>query len=425
MQHCGRLVQPDAHAGAQQLLVVAALGVVNDGLVADLRGEQLHVEAALRRRGDRVEHRPVGHEVGARDDDLLGRGVHEGVEQPEVVLALEARAARHDLRVDRALLHRAGHIVLAQNQLVGLAVPVGREQRVDTGDDRSLEAHHEVFPVQAPTDVALLVVARVDEVLRSREADLSVDDEQLAVVAQVGALPLSAQRAHGQHVVPLRAHLREPPGRLAVADRANGCDVVEQHAHVDSALHGRLERVEEGGGRVVERQDVELHVHRLSGFTDGIRHRLERLLVVGQQLGVVAADQRHRAEVAVEFDDRLEPVGPWWFALDVLHALGAFEDVLVDLLLLAAATPGQLRVADEQEQQDAHVGDKEDREQPGQGRLRPPVARNVDDREHADDEVRQHQQGRQRQVEVEHYGVGIVHGRSLLTPLMITCAQQL
>ena len=112
VQHCGFLVEPDAHASAQQLLVVAALGVIDHELVADFRGEELHVQPALRGSRDRVEHRPVGHEVRARDDDLFGGGVEQRVEQPQVVLALESWSARHDLGVDRALFYRSRNLPL-------------------------------------------------------------------------------------------------------------------------------------------------------------------------------------------------------------------------------------------------------------------------------------------------------------------------
>ena len=63
---------------------------------------------------------------------------------------------------------------------------------------------HVVLPLQAAPDVLRLLVARVDHVLRAGERDLAVDDEQLAVVAQVGALELALERLHRQHQVPLR-----------------------------------------------------------------------------------------------------------------------------------------------------------------------------------------------------------------------------
>ena len=66
--------------------------MVDEGLIALLRDEQLDMDAALARRGDREQQRLVRNEVGADDDDLALGGVEQSGEQLEVVLELEARA---------------------------------------------------------------------------------------------------------------------------------------------------------------------------------------------------------------------------------------------------------------------------------------------------------------------------------------------
>ncbi len=70
-----RLVEVDLHSRPQQLLVVGALRVVDEELVANLRGDQRHIDAALRRRGDRRHQRVIRHKVGIGDGELMVGGV--------------------------------------------------------------------------------------------------------------------------------------------------------------------------------------------------------------------------------------------------------------------------------------------------------------------------------------------------------------
>ena len=189
----------------------------HERLIADLRDEELHVEPALRGRRDRVQHRLVRHEVRRADLNLLLRRVQQRVEEPQVVLALERRPARHYLRVQNA--GRVGlhdRRSLAQEQLIRLAVPVRREQCVDTGDDRPLEPHHELLPLQAARPVGAAVVGALDEVLRPRESHVTIDDEELAVVAQIRPLILAPPWAHREHPVPQGADRVEPTQHPAV-----------------------------------------------------------------------------------------------------------------------------------------------------------------------------------------------------------------
>jgi hypothetical protein len=58
--------------------------------------------------------------------------------------------------------------------------------------------------------VAGLVVAGLDEVLRPHEGRLAVDDEELAVVAQVRPLELPLERPDREHRSPVDSRGREP-----------------------------------------------------------------------------------------------------------------------------------------------------------------------------------------------------------------------
>jgi hypothetical protein len=161
--------------------------------------------------------------------------------------------------------------------------------------------------------------------------------------------------------------------------------VVEQHAHRHSALHCRLEGVEERSRGVVERQNVELDVHPLRGTVDRLGHRLERGFVVVHQCGAVAAGEGHRAEMAIEGDDGVKR---GMFVGFIFRALGRLANEGVDLGLLSTAALGETPAPQKEEQRHTDVrGQQKDDEQPGRRCLRPSVTRNVDEAQQADDEV--------------------------------------
>ena len=259
------------------------------------------------------------------------------------------------------------------------------------GDHRPLEPRHVVLPVQPATAVTALLVRRFDDVLRAGERHCAVDDEQLAVVAQVGALDEEPPRLERQHEVPLHSHRLEPADGAAIPGIREVAKVVEQHPHPHAALVRGLQRIEERGRRVVERQDVELGMDGSLGQPDLGDHRLERDLVVGPHHRLVAADERHRTELAVQLDDGLQPGRPGRVATHPVEALGRLQDVVVHLALPPSPVAGQPRPAEHQEQDDADVGLEEDQQQPGQRRLRPPVSRHEDEREHPDRDVENEQ----------------------------------
>ena len=113
----------------------------DQGLVADLGDEQVDGDASLHGGGDGVEHRLVRHEVRARDDDALLGVVEQGEEETQVVLAGEARTARHDLALEQArVVDGLEGLDLLLEQFVGLDEPVGDEDEVQRVDDGAVDA---------------------------------------------------------------------------------------------------------------------------------------------------------------------------------------------------------------------------------------------------------------------------------------------
>ncbi|MBG9885276.1 hypothetical protein ABE10_01470, partial [Bacillus toyonensis] len=373
-------VHPDPDAGPQQRLVVAPLGVVDHRLVALFGDEQLHLDPAIARGGHGQQQRLVRNEVRAHDHDLPLRGVEQPEKETEVVLDLEPGARWHDLAVQVAGPSLGPQEVGLGQHLIGLAVPVREEHRVDARDDGAVEADHQVDPVQAALDVLAEVVARVGDVLRADVGDLVVDDEELAVVAEVGPLGVSAERTDGEHEMPVRPHRLQPSDGPAVVRLPAIGPVVQQHPHRDASGGDLFQRAEEIVGRGVGLEDVELDVDVVLRLPDLIGHRVERFLVPRDQVGAVVSGKRQSSQALVHADQRLEPfrgVGAQSPELEVRARVG---DVLVDPLLLAPPSSGQTRVADEQEQEDADDRDEVDRQEPGHRRGGSPIARDDDDR---------------------------------------------
>ena len=106
-----------------------------------------------------------------------------------------------------------------------------------------VEPGHELLPLQPALDVLLRVVAAVDEVLRPDEADPAVDDDELAVVAQVGPLVLALERLHRQHPAPLHADAVElGEGLLACRETRSDAMWSASSRTDDAALHRPLHR---------------------------------------------------------------------------------------------------------------------------------------------------------------------------------------
>ena len=207
------------------------------------------------------------------------------------------------------------------------------------------------------------------------------------MVAKVGALILALERLHRQHQVPLRAHRVEALERLLVERLAPVGPVIQQHAYRDTPRRDLLEGAEQVVGRCIGLQDVELDVHVPVGLAHRIGHRVQALLIVGDQVRRVVAGERHRTEIAIERHHRGEPIGRMRSQCSEVERRARVVDVGVDLVLHAAALARKTRIADQQEKEDADERDEVDRQQPRHRGGRSAIARHDDDRRDADGEV--------------------------------------
>ena len=78
--------------------------------------------------------------------------------------------------------------------LAGLEEPVHSEDGLGLQDDLSGDLHRQVLPAASGPHIAPGPVGGVDDVVTADEASLTVDNQDLAVVAQVRAAPAALER---------------------------------------------------------------------------------------------------------------------------------------------------------------------------------------------------------------------------------------
>ena len=369
--------------------------MVHHELVPALRGVQPHPDTALGRGGDRQHQRLVGHEIGADQIQLTLGQIDQADEHPQVRFGAEARARGHQLhRGHRAVLVRGGGLVVAvADELLGLLEPVEREHLGELGDDRPGHLDVEIQPVQVPAAILRLQIGRVDHVHRPHERHLVVDDQQLAVIAQIGPAPLAAQRVQRHHRVPLDAGGGQPGLQLLVLRVALAAELVEQHPD-RHPTGGRIgECGAEAVGHRIPGHDVELRVHGVLGGLDGRGHLVEGD-VGGQHPAAVAGDHRERGELPVAAGDRGHPrrCGETGRVVRVRFEPAGERPGGVRLDL--APFPAQIGTADQQVQRQPDDRYQQDDQQPGRGRGGGAVLRHGADRDDLDPVVDDHHHDR-------------------------------
>ena len=275
--------------------------------------------------------------------------------------------------------------------LTGLGEPVRREHHVELTYDGPGDPRHQLDPLAAGLVVLRFVVAGFGQVLGAHETDPAVDDQDLAVVAQVGAAHLSLERRDGQHRGPADLGGPQPLGELLVARDATRPEVVEQEAHVDATLARPHHRLEEARRGVVPGRDVELHVDEVLRGVDLSGHRVDGALVVGHQLDGVAVRQREGPEPLVEPGEVVDSLRVSdRHRRGTLFALHHREDPGIDFLLPGPALATDAGAAEEQERDDAEIGHGQDEDEPGHRRGGLAVGRQHAEGEDADPDVEEH-----------------------------------
>ncbi len=176
-------VAKDAHAGLQHDVVVGLLRELHQRLVRLLVDDQLDRHAAPCGAAHRRQKGLARNDVGRGQHDPRPRAVHQRDHHRLRRAFVVARSAGDDLREPgrrpRALGGRQA--VGLRRQVAGLEITVAQQHRVQVAHDGAGRAH-EHFLVDQPA-----IGMRAHDVLRPEEGEAAVDDDDLAMIAQVEA----------------------------------------------------------------------------------------------------------------------------------------------------------------------------------------------------------------------------------------------
>src|SRR4051794_41419152 len=119
---------------------------------------------------------------------------------------------------------------------MGLDEPVSSEDDVQLGYGRPGQADGELSPFTPCLVVLRLVIARLDEILRTRDSDETVHDPYHAMGAQVRAAPATLKRQERQHGVPQGARMPEFGLHLLVFRAPPRPQMVAKHPNCGGAF---------------------------------------------------------------------------------------------------------------------------------------------------------------------------------------------
>ena len=303
VQHA-RLVLVDAHAAADQLVVVGARGRRDQGRVRTARHQQLHIDTAQRGIGECGQRGLGGHEVRrGQPDTFLGRV--DG-RQMRAVDGLQAvvGAGGDDLHGQRAFgsigqqqVYVFGFVLGVLFQRIG---PVFQEDGLQPVDHGAFQAQMDIV-VGIDHDARVLFIGNVDT---AREANLAIAHQNLAVGAEVddraqAPADLGAME-HRDLGARLFQRLQKAPAQLLGAQR------IEQQAHLYACAGPLYQQVAQGRAGLVRLEDVVLQVdvvarriHRLDDGVEGGSAAHQQPQVCGRAHGKVAGG-RHQPRDLVQ-----------------------------------------------------------------------------------------------------------------------------
>ena len=258
-----------------------------------------------------------------------------------------------------------GELELIEHFLTGFEIPVCSKDEVEVVHHRAFDAGHHVYPFAPLAVGGTPQIAWLDQVDRTGHAHPAIDHQDLAVVTQVRAAPTPLERRDRQHAVPLDTRLSEAFLHLPVTGQTPATDLIEEETHLDPASGSPLERLEHRlGVFLINTGDIELDVHVVVGGVDVLGHRLQDVLIVGVEAETVTTSQGVAGQVLVKFGNTRDPARE--MAGNSIERVRSDRrhDLPVDGLLAFTPRPVEPVRTEQQEKNQADVGQQEDRKQP-------------------------------------------------------------
>ena len=251
----------DMHARARQHRVIGAADRADDATVVALRKDDRDLYPAPRGRDDRVEQGRVGRKIRGGDHRLLARRrEHRDEDVGHRRMGRQRAGADRDRREAAGARRRRGGCEYGAHVLAGLGHPRRREDQLGLARDGAFVADQDVDPRR---EVALGEKGGIGAVLAATPRDPAIDDDDLAVVAQVGAMP-------GKHAKPERDGQRRVDVRTGVAhrsplsraDQRARADRIGDDPACDAAARGAAYGVDDLGAVAIAEPDVEGQMDR-------------------------------------------------------------------------------------------------------------------------------------------------------------------
>ena len=278
-----RLVLINLYTVFKQPAVIRVRKREGDLLVRHMRQDELDLHAAARGVGQRRDHLVVNDEI-RRHDVYVTVGTVDDIHIDHLAdeVAVERAVAIGDDIAHFLFMRRLRHVEI-------LAVDFGR--KVHGADVPHLQKHQRqaAHGVAAQGNGCVLPVAEargavdvlVGEVDAACEADLAVDDHDLAVVAVV--VVRGDERAQRREHLAGNAELFELFG-VGIGQQRDRAGAVVQHAHLDARVDLFLENFKDAAPHVALPDDEILEEDEVLGLLELVAHDRERIVAEGEVL---------------------------------------------------------------------------------------------------------------------------------------------
>ena len=375
------------HPGFQQRLVVRRLCVVHHELIRAFRYIEFDAYATKCRAGHGLQQGFVRDEIRRAQHQPVFCVVDHLVEHAQVRLGTIARPRRdhlHDVGIMDAFRlgkgSRLGWCRLCESRrlrgwcrlcavgllfqvehLIGFQIPVNRKYRFHRGDDRPGQLHHVINPLAPSAHVFSDPVAAINQVQRTHKTDLAIDDDDLAVIAQVRATKTPFPWLQRQHQMPVDANRVQAFTQLVVARVFHTTDLIKQQPHLHPAGDGVGKRLIKHVGGLIPGLDINLHVHVVGGGVDDFRHALDGLGIIGEQATLIANDGRKPRQAAIQGDHGRDFAGLAQMRRHIRQLLLGVVELRIGVFIHLVATPVDKRRAHQEKQRQAQKRDQQNR----------------------------------------------------------------
>lgn len=297
-----RLCEPDVTATFEDLPPHRVRGPIDVTQIAPRGQNDIDADAAESGEVQGADEPGIGNEIGRDDLDRCLRLGQSGEQRPADGFEVRVWTVADDTRNNIAALFQFRKPDVAVESFASSEDPVGSESFLQLSDQRALDAEMQIAD---GTGGILSEHVAVPDVHAAGETDLTVDDENLAMVAEVESCDTPGRKQRrGQEPGGRDFLVRQSVenGRPGVAS-AGG---INQHADFDTALDGAGEGVSELAAGWIVVEDVGGQRNGFLRGIDGGEHGGEGFVTVDERMQLIARRQWLCDDAADDASEHLE-----------------------------------------------------------------------------------------------------------------------